>query len=128
MKILNNTHTQEKFERMLDYNKTAWISMIHPVVDSDVDDDNDDEYNKIDFCNIYADAHKVSEMYFNSLTSITEDWIKPNRSNSVIVPCERFYHHTDYVTLVTDYNLVCSKEILIALTQFFHLFGVLTGI
>ncbi|XP_031635392.1 solute carrier family 22 member 8-like [Contarinia nasturtii] len=121
VKVLNS-HTQEKFERMLDFNKTAWISMMHPTTDSD-----NDGTNKIDFCNIYADAHKVSEMYFHSLSSITEDWISPNRNDSVIVPCKRFYHHTDFSTLVTDYNLVCNKDILIASTQFFHLFGVLTG-
>lgn len=119
-KVLN-TRTQEKFERMLDFNKTAWVRMLHPVATDN------DGFEKIDFCNIYADSHKVSEQYFHSISSITEDWISPERNDSKIVPCDRFYHHTDFVSLVTDYNLVCSKDILIASTQFFHLFGVLTG-
>lgn len=118
-KVLN-VHTQEKFQRMLDFNKTAWVRMMHPV---EKDDDGDEQ---IDFCNVYVDANRMTERYFHSISSITEDWVS-NRNNSQIVPCERFYHHADFVSLVTDYNLVCSKDILIASTQFFHLFGVLTG-
>lgn len=95
--------------------------MLHPV------QINEDGFEEIDFCNVYADAHKVSEKYFHSVSSITEDWVAPERNDTVVVPCNRFYHHTDYVSLVTDYSLVCSKDILIASTQFFHLFGVLTG-
>lgn len=119
-KILNS-RTQEKFERMLDFNKTAWVRMLHPV---QVDDDG---FEKIDFCNIFSDSHQVSEQYFHSISRITVDWTTPDRNDSDIVPCDRFYHHTDYVSLVTDYNLVCSKDILISSTQFFHLLGVLCG-
>lgn len=119
-KVLN-TDTQEKFERMLDFNKTAWLQILHPTATTK------DGSAKLDFCNIYSDSHQVSEKYFHSISSITEDYISPNRNDSEIVPCDRFYHHTDFASLVTDYNLVCSKDILIASTQFFHLFGVLTG-
>lgn len=47
--------------------------------------------------------------------------------NGTEVPCEYFEHTTSFVSLVTQFDLVCSKTILIAVTQFFHLFGVLTG-
>ncbi|CAD7093442.1 unnamed protein product [Hermetia illucens] len=44
------------------------------------------------------------------------------------VPCTSFqYIPTDYWSLVTQFNLVCSREIFVAWTQFWHLFGVLMG-
>lgn len=106
---------------MLDFNKTTWVRILHPI-ETDADG-----YEQVDFCNVYADSHKMAERYFHSLSSVTQDWVSEQRNSTKIVPCERFYHHTDYTSLVTDYNLVCEKDILIASTQFFHLFGVLTG-
>lgn len=42
-------------------------------------------------------------------------------------PCNEFEHHSAFDSLVTQFDLVCSRTILIAVTQFFHLCGVLTG-
>lgn len=42
-------------------------------------------------------------------------------------PCTDFTHHSVFYSLVTQFDLVCSRTILIAVTQFFHLCGVLTG-
>lgn len=42
-------------------------------------------------------------------------------------PCNAFEHHSVFYSLVTQFDLVCSRTILIAVTQFFHLCGVLTG-
>lgn len=106
---------------MLDFNKTAWVNLLHPTATTLSGATN------YDFCNVYANGPKISEQYFHSLSSITEDWIPPPSNHTNVVPCERFYHHADYVSLVTDFNLVCSRDILIASTQFFHLLGVLTG-
>lgn len=47
--------------------------------------------------------------------------------NGTGIPCEEFEHAAGFNSLVTQFDLVCSKTILIAVTQFFHLFGVLTG-
>lgn len=120
-KTVLNPNTEEKFQRLLDFNKTTWLRLSHPTR-------MDDDYGEvIDFCHIYADANQKAEQYFHTLGSLTEDWIGQKRNSSDIVPCEEFYHHSNYVSLITDYNLVCSKDILVATTQFFHLFGVLTG-
>lgn len=43
------------------------------------------------------------------------------------VPCELFRFDTPFESTVTKFDLVCSRSILIATSQFFHLFGVLTG-
>lgn len=117
-----NANTKEKFERMLDFNKTAWVSLLHPT------ETTAHGATQFDFCNMYANGHTMSEKYFHSLSSITEDWIQsPNETTTETIPCKQFYHHSDFVSLVTDFNLVCSRDILIASTQFFHLLGVLTG-
>lgn len=116
-----NARTQSRFERILDFNKTAWVRLLHPVGKNEWGEE------QVDFCNVYADGHKMTEYYFHTVSSITRDWVSPQINTSKIKPCDRFYHHSDYVSLVTDFNLVCSKDILIASTQFFHLFGVLTG-
>lgn len=118
-----NTHTREKFERMLDFNKTAWVSLLHPT------ETTVHGATRFDFCNVYANGPNMSEKYFHSLSSITEDWVaSPNDTDTTeTMPCKQFYHHSDYISLVTDFNLVCSRDILIASTQFFHLLGVLTG-
>lgn len=89
--------------------------------------ENTDADEQVDFCNVYTDGHKMDESYFHSLYSVTENWISEQRNSTGIVPSERFYHHTYYTSLVTDYNLVCEKEILIGSTHFFYLSGVLTG-
>lgn len=41
--------------------------------------------------------------------------------------CDAFQHNSPFYSLVTQFDLVCSRTILIAVTQFFHLCGVLTG-
>lgn len=47
--------------------------------------------------------------------------------NETEIPCQDFEHSSAFNSLITEFDLVCSKTILIAVTQFFHLFGVLTG-
>lgn len=116
-----NTYTRGKFERIINHNKTAWLNLLHPL------ETGNNGQKQIDFCNVYSNGHQMTEQFFHSLSSITEDWVSRQKNASKIVPCERFYHNSDFVSLITDYNLVCSRDILIASTQFFHLLGVLTG-
>ena len=48
-------------------------------------------------------------------------------SSYSIIPCESFEYHPEYHSVITTFDLVCTKNILVSLTQFFHLFGVLWG-
>lgn len=100
-------------------NHTEYIKISHPVLEA-----NEQEL-KIDFCNVYEDALDHLHLYFNGSEGI-DPRIRPN-SSSKIVPCDTFEHHADYKSIITDFDLVCSKDILVATTQFFHLFGVLCG-
>lgn len=113
-----NANTTLKWLQMLDANKTDWIKIMHPP-----NEDNDDK--PIDFCNVFSDADVHAEHYFHALT-FSHAWQMPERNVS-IVPCESFIHHTDYKSIITDYDLVCSRDILVATTQSLHLLGVLTG-
>lgn len=48
------------------------------------------------------------------------------RVNSTIA-CSHIRHESVFDSLVTSFDLVCSRTILIAVTQFLHLCGVLSG-
>lgn len=103
-------------------NKTDWIQISHPLVE--------DTYAKeyiVDFCNVYDDSeqHVTKYLYFSKQSQPWEELMTKRNSN--VVPCDRFIHDAEYKSIITDYNLVCSRDILVATTQFFHLFGVLSG-
>lgn len=117
-----NPNTTDKFHRLLAYNKDAWMRMLHPET---IDEASNEPV--IDFCNVFVNADHMAERYFHTMASIRSEWLRRPNNETETQPCDRFYHHSDYVSLVTDYNLVCDKTILVATTQFFHLFGVLTG-
>lgn len=114
-----SNHTSP-WEHIIKANKTDWISINHPNKEEKADKE-----FVIDFCNVYSDAEDHAAIYFHNHTH-QHPWVKPDR-NSTIIPCETFLHHSEYKSIITDYDLVCSRDILVATTQFFHLFGVLTG-
>lgn len=101
-------------------NRTDYIKISHPVVGPS------ETELKIDFCNVYEDALDHLHLYFNG-TDAVDPRVQPSRNSTKIVPCETFEHHSDYQSIITDFDLVCSKDILVATTQSFHLFGVLCG-
>ncbi|SPP84563.1 solute carrier family 22 member 3 isoform X2 [Drosophila guanche] len=105
-------------------NQTQWIKVSHPQKE----ETEDQEFN-IDFCNVYQDAQEHAHHYYNYEHSEQEPriWEKPLNRNSNVIPCTEFQHQSSYHSVVTQYDLVCSRDILVSVTQFFHLFGVLTG-
>ncbi len=109
------------YEHLVKQNKEDFITISHPYKEEKAD-----EEFVIDFCNVYADAENHARIYFHNHTH-EHPWVKPQRNASTIIPCDSFIHHSEYKSIITDYDLVCSRDILVATTQFFHLFGVLTG-
>ncbi|KAH8307759.1 hypothetical protein KR044_012675, partial [Drosophila immigrans] len=105
-------------------NQTQWIKVSHPQKE-----EKEDQEFTIDFCNVYQDAQEHAHHYYNYEDSAQEPrvWEKPMHRNSNVIPCTEFQHESDYHSVVTQYDLVCSRDILVSVTQFFHLFGVLTG-
>lgn len=104
---------------VIKFNKTEWINIAHPLKLTE------DNIFNIDFCNLYTDAEQYAEQYFHSLNPIHLSGF--SQRNSSIMPCDNFVHHANHRTIITDFDLVCSRDILVATTQFFHLFGVLSG-
>lgn len=74
----------------------------------------------IDYCHVYKNSINLST---TQDTVIYDD----RNNDSVVVACTEFEHRSNYDSLVTQFDLVCSRTILVAVTQFWHLFGVLTG-
>ncbi|XP_067615895.1 solute carrier family 22 member 3 isoform X2 [Eurosta solidaginis] len=105
-------------------NETLWIKVSHPQKE-----EVDDQEFSIDFCNIYEDAQEHAHKYYRYERPELEPrlWEEPTSRNANIIPCQQFEHRTEYHSVVTQYDLVCSRDILVSVTQFFHLFGVLTG-
>lgn len=76
----------------------------------------DESTAPIDFC------FQLNRTSLTHPQSYVED-----KSNGDSVPCTSFQFDTPFETTVTKFDLVCTRSILIAIAQFFHLFGVLTG-
>lgn len=115
-------------------NKTDWIHHIHPI--EQIADTN--KYS-IDFCHVYDDIRTSLTQRFQYLENQSDPFSRMNASENKIamvngadgadnaVPCDHFEHDSIYDSLVTQFDLVCSRSILVAWTQFWHLFGVLNG-
>ncbi|CAO1388922.1 unnamed protein product [Diamesa serratosioi] len=101
-----------------------WVKIAHPMKE----EVKDQEF-AIDFCNVFKDAHQHVLSFYND--SIMHDdnlfTIPAINTTQHLIPCESFEHHSDYESIITQFDLVCSRDILVAVTQFFHLFGVLCG-
>lgn len=76
--------------------------------------------NSMNFC-----STKINQTYDEVV--IANLSLMENEKHARYVPCTSFQFDTPFETTITKFNLVCSRSILIATSQFFHLFGVLTG-
>ncbi|CRL07715.1 CLUMA_CG020669, isoform A [Clunio marinus] len=86
-----------------------WINSIHKESFNRIE--NEESY---DYCYVYQDA------YLNY--SVRED-----EATRESIPCVKFQHQTVYASIINQYELLCSREALVALSQSFHLLGVLIG-
>lgn len=85
------------------------------------------ENNQVDLCRMYVNRTKNFSDRQHQHQKITVPPVESWNTNTNTNMCN-FTHHSVFNSLVTQFDLVCSREILIALTQFFHLWGVLNGI
>lgn len=90
-------------------NHTEWVHIAHPL----------NENSEYDFCEVYKNRDEVLFDWQQQKTII------PNLAATET--CKSFEHHSNFSSLVTQFDLVCDRTILIAVTQFFHLCGVLSG-
>lgn len=100
--------------------ENAWVQIAHPIKEQRTDHE-----FIIDFCNVYEDAHDHVRNYYNHTDDTIDLFHAPPNSN--LIPCESFEEKPLYESIITQFDLYCSRDILAAVTQFFHLFGVLCG-
>lgn len=78
--------------------------------------------SRTDYCHVYAD-----------LMDDPLDFFGPNKtreifsSNMSVVECKNITFHSDFLSLVEDFELVCGRKLLLPLSQCFHIFGLLVG-
>lgn len=99
-----------------------WIQVAHPLKQ-----DMTNHQFSTDICNIYEDAQQQVLNFFNRTTENLVLFHQQRKNTSRLVPCENFEHQPIYTSIITQFGLYCSRDILVATTQFFHLFGVLCG-
>jgi hypothetical protein len=87
-----------------------WIHSAHKEKFNRVENE-----KSFDFCYTYENA---AEKYLNKSVQLGQ---------SDVIECHSFEHRPGYFSLIHQYELFCSKEALVALTQSFHLLGVLIG-
>lgn len=100
-----------------------WIKIAHPLKE----DRTDNEF-AIDFCEIYEDADQHVKDFFYNASDVSELIHNPLKNFSKLIPCKSFEHRpAKFISIITQFSLYCSRDILVAVTQFSHLFGVLCG-
>lgn len=99
-----------------------WINVAHPLKQ-----DMTNRQFSTDLCNIYADSQNKILDFLNYTTENLVLFHHQRKNASGLVPCEKFEHQPIYTSIITQYELYCSRDILVPTTQFFHLFGVLCG-
>ncbi|XP_037951229.1 solute carrier family 22 member 13-like [Teleopsis dalmanni] len=120
-----------------------WLAMTVPTA---TEEQRTDRIFRVDACNIYEE--QLVQNFAARYANYTNPFTRPieftdKRSNAAevdtfdnssvetrkvnVIPCEHFQHNSDYISLVTQFDLVCSRQVLVSLTQSFHSFGALIG-
>nr|XP_029712116.1 solute carrier family 22 member 8-like [Aedes albopictus] len=98
------------------FNETKWIRAAHPVMEGV----NDDHELSVDYCNVF----EKSLEYYNDPNCTSGHKLS---NDTKLIPCKAFEHRSDYPSIITQFDLVCSRYWLIPTTQCAHQFGVLLG-
>jgi hypothetical protein len=69
-------------------------------------------------------AYDICNVYKNATERFLQNVFEPSTET---IPCSDFVHEPTYVSIVHRYDLICSRQWLVPLTQSFHLLGVLIG-
>lgn len=108
--------------------ENQWIKIAHPLKEVRADQE-----ILIDFCNVNVDALEHVEKYLQEnkhLNKTVDDFELfniTNKGTKKLIPCSSFEERPKYTSIITQFDLYCSREILVSFTQFCHLFGVLCG-
>lgn len=92
-----------------------WIARAHPIK---IDHHN---HSKIDYCHVYAEYWENPLRYFGPNHTIIDT------TNLPTIKCTNYSFNPAFNSLVADFGLICGRELLVPLSQCFHIFGLLIG-
>ncbi|XP_068157302.1 solute carrier family 22 member 12 [Drosophila tropicalis] len=82
-----------------------------------------DRLFNVDVCSAYA-----LSLTQGFVRRYGQEWNTSSRAvDSSHLPCEKVEHTTAYKSLITQFDLICSRRVLVAVTQSFHALGALIG-
>lgn len=95
--------------------RNEWIQKAHPVKLNH-------GKSVIDYCSVYKDVYDEPFKYFgsNSTNAIP-------MTNETSIKCSKYEFAPDYHSLTADFQMFCGGEMLLPITQMFHIFGLLCG-
>lgn len=96
-------------------NQAEFVHTTHPLKISDTG-----LSHTVDVCHVFEDAADRWNLTLENPEGVFY-------SHAPLVPCTDFVHTGEIRSIITDFDLVCSRTILVAVTQTFHLMGVLIG-
>ncbi|XP_037728838.1 solute carrier family 22 member 19 isoform X1 [Drosophila subpulchrella] len=98
------------------------ISQIYPLWQ---DARSTDRLFNVDVCNAYSDSLARGFVRSHGRQWNASESKEPDAQSSL--PCEHVEHMTDYRSLIIQFDLICSRRVLVAVTQSFHALGALIG-
>ncbi|XP_055904665.1 solute carrier family 22 member 3 [Eupeodes corollae] len=107
---------------VLEANSTfdKWIMISHPISE----ETNTDRQFDIDVCHVYE--HSLQNNFTAMHPNYSNPFTKP-KAQQKIIPCAHFQHNSTFRSLVTQFDLVCSRQVLVGVSQTFHSIGTLVG-
>ena len=102
-------------------NSTAekWLEIEHPNIQ---ERQTDREFD-IDFCSVHENfTPNTTNPFEEPLTN--ESY---HKNGQKLIPCNKIESNSEYNSLVSEFDLVCSRKLLISVTQAFHSLGTLVG-
>ncbi|KAH8256461.1 hypothetical protein KR032_008922 [Drosophila birchii] len=84
-----------------------------------------DRLFNVDVCNAYSQSLARGFVRSHGREWNASESTEPQARSSL--PCEHVEHMTDYKSLIVQFDLICSRRVLVAVTQSFHALGALIG-
>lgn len=97
------------------HNLSDWITQAHPIKFDR------HHHPKIDYCHVYDEYMKAP------MVSLSQNLSSAGTSNLTVVKCTNFTFDAEYHSIVVGFNLVCDRQLLVSLSQCFHILGLLVG-
>lgn len=92
-----------------------WIAKAHPVKFDR------HHHAKVDYCHVYDEFLKAPMDYIGHNLTTAET------ANLTLVKCTNFTFDPNFHSIAAGFNLICDRQLLVSLSQCFHILGLLLG-